>query len=63
MHKRTGEICAIKIVPVENDLDDLKKEINVMSGCDSSYIVKYHGSFLRESELWVCNDLRDIRRQ
>ncbi|KAJ1558194.1 hypothetical protein HK096_003045, partial [Nowakowskiella sp. JEL0078] len=38
IHKRTGTLVAVKLIPIENDLDDSTKEINMMKGCDSPYV-------------------------
>jgi serine/threonine protein kinase len=53
MHKKSGVVVALKIVPVEDDLDDIIKEINVLKGCDSPAIVRYYGSFFKNDHLWV----------
>lgn len=56
MHKKTGKICAIKRIPTETDIEELKKEILILKECvDSDYIVKYLGSYIyaAENELWV----------
>jgi len=53
MHKRTSTIVAIKLIPIENDLDDSIKEISMMTGCDSTFIVQFHGSYLKDNYLWV----------
>lgn len=53
-HNTTGHVVAIKIVPIENDLEDIVKEINLMNGCVSDYIVQFYGSYLyNETSLWV----------
>lgn len=52
-HKQTGEILAIKTVPVDTDLQEIIKEITIMQQCDSPYIVKYFGSYFKNSDLWV----------
>lgn len=44
---------AIKIVPVESDLDDLMKEISILKSCKSEYIVRYYGSYYKDNDLWV----------
>ncbi|KAH3766370.1 protein serine/threonine kinase [Pelomyxa schiedti] len=49
----TTEMRAVKRVPVENDIEDIKREVNFMKQCDSVYIVKYYGSFVRKNELWI----------
>lgn len=48
---------AIKKVGIDNDLDDIMKEIEFMKGCRSPYIVRYFGSYFKENELWVSNML------
>ncbi|KAI3658557.1 hypothetical protein MP638_002801, partial [Amoeboaphelidium occidentale] len=53
IHKKSGTVVALKIVPIENDLEDIIKEINVMNGCDSPYIVRYYGSYFKNDNLWM----------
>ncbi|GAM24111.1 hypothetical protein SAMD00019534_072860 [Acytostelium subglobosum LB1] len=53
INKATGIPVAIKKVAIDNDLDDMKKEINFMKQCRSNYIITYHGSFKRDSEIWI----------
>lgn len=31
----------------------LCEEINVLSQCDSEYVTKYYGSFLKKTKLWI----------
>jgi len=52
-HKQTGQVLAIKQVPVDTDLQDIIKEISIMQQCDSPYIVKYYGSYFKNTDLWV----------
>lgn len=52
-HRETGQFLAIKQVPVESDLPEIVKEISIMKQCDSPYIVKYFGSYLKEGDLWI----------
>ncbi|CAF1045032.1 unnamed protein product [Adineta ricciae] len=52
-HRETGHLLAIKQVPVESDLQEIVKEISIMKQCDSPYIVKYFGSYFKESDLWI----------
>ena len=52
-HKGTGQVLAIKQVPVDTDLQEIIKEISIMQQCDSPYIVKYYGSYFKNTDLWV----------
>ncbi|KFO22195.1 Serine/threonine-protein kinase 3 [Fukomys damarensis] len=40
-------------VPVESDLQEISKEISIMQQCDSTYVVKYYGSYLKNTDLWT----------
>ena len=53
VHLRTNTVVAIKIVPIENDLEDIVREVTVMNGLDSTYIVHLFGSYLKDANLWV----------
>ncbi|XP_004430417.1 serine/threonine-protein kinase 4 [Diceros bicornis minor] len=52
-HKETGQIVAIKQVPVESDLQEIIKEISIMQQCDSPHVVKYYGSYFKNTDLWI----------
>ncbi|KAJ3033255.1 hypothetical protein HDV00_006545 [Rhizophlyctis rosea] len=41
------------MIPIENDLDDSIKEINIMTDCDSDYVVRFYGHYLKEGYLWI----------
>lgn len=54
--KRTGQAVAIKIVDVEtaeDEVEDIIQEISILSELNSPYVTKYHGSFLKGSQLWI----------
>ena len=54
--KRTGQSVAIKIIDVENaddEVDDIIQEISILSGLQSPYVTRYHGSYLKGSDLWI----------
>eukprot|EP00112_Aurelia_sp_Birch-Aquarium-sp1_P001845 Seg120.5 transcript_id=Seg120.5/GoldUCD/mRNA.D3Y31 product="Serine/threonine-protein kinase 3" protein_id=Seg120.5/GoldUCD/D3Y31 len=53
MHKETGDVLAIKQVPVDTDLQEIIKEISIMQQCDSVYVVKYYGSYFKNTDLWI----------
>ncbi|CAF4372275.1 unnamed protein product, partial [Adineta steineri] len=52
-HRETGQLLAIKQIPVESDLQEIVKEISIMKQCDSPHIVKYFGSYFKDSDLWI----------
>nr|ALR88659.1 serine/threonine-protein kinase 3-like 092 [Saccoglossus kowalevskii] len=53
VHKETGQLLAIKQVPVDTDLQEIIKEISIMQQCDSPYVVKYYGSYFKNTDLWI----------
>lgn len=53
IHKQSGTVVAIKKVGIDNDLEDIMKEIDFMKGCRSPYIVRYFGSYFKDNELWI----------
>lgn len=54
LHKESGQVLAIKQVPIDTDLQEIIKEISIMQQCDSPHVVKYYGSYFKDSDLWVC---------
>ena len=57
IHKESRQVLAIKQVPVDTDLQEIIKEISIMQQCDSPYVVKYYGSYFKNTDLWVCHEL------
>lgn len=53
LHKESGQVLAIKQVPIDTDLQEIIKEISIMQQCDSHHVVKYYGSYFKDSDLWV----------
>jgi len=53
IYKEAGQVVAIKQVPVESDLQEIIKEIAIMQQCDSPFVVKYYGSYFKNTDLWI----------
>lgn len=49
----TGKIVAIKVIPVETNLEDLLNGVIILKSCYSNYIVRYYGSYFKDNDLWV----------
>jgi serine/threonine-protein kinase 24/25/MST4 len=55
----TGTFVAIKVVNLEEDndgIEEIKREVSVLCHCFSPYVIKYHGSYLNGSQLWIVMD-------
>ena len=57
--KTDQSVVAIKIIPVENDISELMKEIDILQECQCAEIVAYKGAYQKDEDLWVCSTMPD----
>ncbi|KAG8925935.1 hypothetical protein FRC02_009312 [Tulasnella sp. 418] len=56
MHNDTKQIVAIKQIDLEDsddDISEIQQEIAHLAQCDSDYVTRYYGSFVKGYKLWI----------
>ncbi|THH05623.1 hypothetical protein EW145_g4657 [Phellinidium pouzarii] len=56
MHNDTKQIVAIKQIDLDDtddDISEIQQEIAHLAQCDSEYVTKYYGSFVKGYKLWI----------
>lgn len=56
---------AVKLIDLEaaeDEIDDIQKEIAMISACNSDYVTRYHASYIHGSTLWIVMEFVDGAR-
>ncbi|TDL29875.1 Pkinase-domain-containing protein [Rickenella mellea] len=56
IHNETKQIVAIKQIDLEDtddDISEIQQEIAHLAQCDSEYVTRYYGSFVKGYKLWI----------
>ncbi|KAF8524652.1 kinase-like domain-containing protein [Hysterangium stoloniferum] len=56
IHNDTKQIVAIKQIDLEDsddDISEIQQEIAHLAQCDSEYVTRYYGSFVKGYKLWI----------
>ena len=55
IHKESKAEIAVKMIPVQGEWEDLKKEIQILRKCKSDFIVQYYGSYMADNsdDMWI----------
>eukprot|EP00164_Ancoracysta_twista_P002907 GFYU01003870.1.p1 GENE.GFYU01003870.1~~GFYU01003870.1.p1 ORF type:complete len:494 (-),score=99.56 GFYU01003870.1:80-1561(-) len=56
INRTTNDIVAVKVIDLEeaeDEIDDIQKEISVLSQLDCQHVTKYYASYVQGSKLWI----------
>ena len=58
---RTGQTVAVKVLPLDQDAEQILNELRTLREIefDCPFIVRYHGSVTKDTELWLCMEYCD----
>lgn len=65
IHNETKQIVAIKQIDLEDsddDIGEIQQEIAHLAQCDSEYVTRYYGSFVKGYKLWISAFILFYRR-
>jgi serine/threonine-protein kinase 24/25/MST4 len=55
-HKKDGHLRAFKVLPLDDDSaisEETRRELLSLRQCDSAYVVKFHGAYSHDCQLWI----------
>lgn len=60
-HLKDNIVCAVKVIPMkkETKIEQIEQEIAMMELCNHKNIVKYCGTYLKGTDLWIAMELMD----
>jgi len=47
----------VQILATHDDIEDIRKEIAILSDLNSPHTTKYYGSYIKGSQLWIIMEL------
>jgi serine/threonine kinase 3 len=68
VHKSSGHTVAIKLIPIDNDIQATMKEIHIIQEFASQFVVKFYGAYTKDRELWIvmefcaCGSVSDVMK-